>query len=99
MGHGGGQVVSVLAFYSADPSSNPTEACSFSVKFVFEKTEDKQKRGRSCPFLNIFLFGTNAHFCHKLQRKKFYSVNALLPYAGDFMSRTGRYTICKFSNH
>ena len=25
-GHGGGQVVSMLAFYSDDPSSNPAEA-------------------------------------------------------------------------
>ena len=35
MGRGGGQMVSVLAFYSDDPSSNPTEAYSFSVQFVF----------------------------------------------------------------
>ena len=31
MGRGGCQVVSVLTFYSDDPSSNPTEAYSFSV--------------------------------------------------------------------
>ena len=37
-------MVSVLAFYSDDPSSNPAEAYSFSVKFVFEKNENKQKR-------------------------------------------------------
>ena len=43
MGSGGGQVVSVLAFYSDDPSSNPAEAYSFCVKFVFEKNENKQK--------------------------------------------------------
>ena len=30
-GRGGGQVVSVLAFYSDDPSSNPAEVCNFSV--------------------------------------------------------------------
>ena len=29
MGGGGGQVVSVLAFYSVDPSSNPAEVNSF----------------------------------------------------------------------
>ena len=29
LGRGGGQVVSVLAFYSNDPSLNPTEAYSF----------------------------------------------------------------------
>ena len=40
MGRGGvGQVINVLTFYSVDPSSNPTEAYSFSIKFVFEKTE------------------------------------------------------------
>ena len=34
-GRGGGQVVSVLAFYSDDPSSNPAEAYSlFSVQCV-----------------------------------------------------------------
>ena len=40
---GGGQVVSVLAFYSDDPISNPAEAYSFSVKFVLQKNENKQK--------------------------------------------------------
>ena len=29
MGRGGGQVVSLLAFYSVDPSSNPTDIYSF----------------------------------------------------------------------
>ena len=32
MGRGGGRVVSVLAFYSDDPSSNPTEAYGFFCK-------------------------------------------------------------------
>ena len=50
MGCGGGQVVSVLAFYSDDPSSNPAETCSFSVKFVFEKNENKQKGAGVGPF-------------------------------------------------
>ena len=40
---GRGQVVSVLAFYSDYPSSNPAEACSF---FVFEK---ERKRGWGWP--------------------------------------------------
>ena len=31
LGRGGGQVVSVLAFYSDDPSSNPAEVYSLSV--------------------------------------------------------------------
>ena len=39
MSRGGGQVVSVLAFYSDDPSLNPGDDYSFSVKFVFEKNE------------------------------------------------------------
>ena len=46
VGRDGGQVVSVLALYSDDPSLNPTEAYSFSVTCVFEKNKNKQKRGR-----------------------------------------------------
>ena len=42
-GGGGGQVVSVHVFYSVNPSSNPAEAYSFSVKFVFEKSGNRQK--------------------------------------------------------
>ena len=42
MGRGGGQIVSVLAFCSYNPSSNLADAYSFSVKFVFEKNENKQ---------------------------------------------------------
>ena len=42
MGRDGGQVVSVLAFYYDIPSSNPADAKSFSVKFSFEKNENKQ---------------------------------------------------------
>ena len=51
MGRGGGQVVSVLAFCSDDPSSNLTEAYSFSVKCLFEKNENKQKEAVVGPFL------------------------------------------------
>ena len=43
------QVVSVLAFYSDDPCSNPAEVYSFSVIFLFEKSENKQKSGRGRP--------------------------------------------------
>ena len=32
MGRGGGQVVSMVTFYSDDPSSNPADAYRFSVK-------------------------------------------------------------------
>ena len=54
MGRCGGQVVRVLAFYSDNPSSNPAEAYSFlSVKFVFEKKENKQKEAGDGPFLTI----------------------------------------------
>ena len=42
MGRGGGQMVSVLAFCSYNPSSNLADTYSFSVKFVFEKNENKQ---------------------------------------------------------
>ena len=31
------------AFYSDDPSSHPAESYVFSVKFMFEKNENKQK--------------------------------------------------------
>ena len=40
---GGGQVVSVLAFYSDDSSSNPREVYIFSRKSVFENNENEQK--------------------------------------------------------
>ena len=43
VGRGGRQVVSVVAFYSDEPSSNPVEAYSFFCKMVFEKNENKQK--------------------------------------------------------
>ena len=40
---GSGQVVSMLAFYSDSPSSNPAEVNSFSVEFVLANNENKQK--------------------------------------------------------
>ena len=41
---GGGQVVSVLAFYADDPNSESRLSLQFfSVKFVFKKNENKQK--------------------------------------------------------
>ena len=42
MGRGDGQVASVLALWSDDPSSNPTDTYSFSIKILFEKNEEKQ---------------------------------------------------------
>ena len=50
MGRGGDQVVSVLAFYSYNPSSNPADFDSFSVNFAFEKNENKQKETGNRPF-------------------------------------------------
>ena len=50
MGRGGGQVVSVLAFYSNDPSSNAAEAYILSLKFVYEKNENEQKEDGVGPF-------------------------------------------------
>ena len=44
----GGQVVSVLAFYSNDPSSNPADIYSFFVKCVLEKNENKRKNNCIC---------------------------------------------------
>ena len=48
-GPSGGQVVSVLAFYSDDPSMNPADTV-FSVKFLFEKNKNKQKEAGVGPF-------------------------------------------------
>ena len=41
MGRGVAQVVTVFAFFSDDPSSNPTDVYSFSVEFMFEKTKKR----------------------------------------------------------
>ena len=43
-------MVSLLAFYSDDPSSNPADAYGYSEKFVFEKNENKQKEAEVGPF-------------------------------------------------
>ena len=51
VGRGGGRVVSMLAVYSVKLSSNPAEAYSFFVKFVFEKNKNKQEEARVGPFL------------------------------------------------
>ena len=44
LGLGGGQVVSVLAFYSDDPSSNPAEVYNFSVKLLLKRMKKKKQR-------------------------------------------------------
>ena len=50
MGRGGGQVVSVLAFYSDDPSSNPAEVYNFSVKLLLKRTKINKKEAGVGPF-------------------------------------------------
>ena len=45
VGCGGGLVVSFLAFYSDDPSSNPAGY----LNFLYKKTKILQKRGRGWP--------------------------------------------------
>ena len=52
MGCGGGQVVSVLAFYSDNPSSNPAEVYNFSVKLLLKRMKINKKR----PGLAHFFF-------------------------------------------
>ena len=47
-------MVSVLAFYSNDPSANPAEVCSFCCNIVFEKNENKQKDTVEAQFLKTF---------------------------------------------
>ena len=59
---GGGQVVSMLAFFSDDPSSNLAIANIFSVKFVFEKNENKQKEAGLGQFSNMFSGKSNDVF-------------------------------------
>ena len=44
-------MVSVLAFYSDDPSSNPAEAYRIFCNIVFEKNENKQKEARVGPLV------------------------------------------------
>ena len=51
MGRGGGQVVSMFAFCSDDPSSNPAEVYNFSVQIVVKKNKNKQKDAAVGPFL------------------------------------------------
>ena len=51
-------MVSVLAFYSDDPSSIPAEVYNFFCKNIVEKNENKQKEAGVGPlfFLNNFGF-------------------------------------------
>ena len=49
LGRGGGQVVSVLAFYPTIRVRIPLRSNNFSVKIVIEKNENKQKRDQVWP--------------------------------------------------
>ena len=42
-------MVSVLAFFSNNPSSKPTRVYNFSVKIVVENDKNQHKRGRGWP--------------------------------------------------
>ena len=55
LGCGGGQVVSVLAFYSDNPSSNPAEVYNFSVKLFLKRTKINKKRPGLAHFLTIYI--------------------------------------------
>ena len=44
LGSGDGQVVSMLAFFSVDPSSNPGEVYSFSSVNYLKRTKINKKR-------------------------------------------------------
>ena len=59
MGRGGGLVVSVLAFYSDDPSSIPAEVYNFFCKNIVEKNENKQKEAGVGPLLKKNIFRTD----------------------------------------
>ena len=48
LGRGGGQVVSMLAFYSNNPNLNPAEVYNFSLQLDLNRTKI-YKRGRSWP--------------------------------------------------
>ena len=50
-GCGGDQVVSVLTFYSDDPSSNPAEVYNFPVKLLLKRTKINKKEAGFLFFL------------------------------------------------
>ena len=51
LGHGGGQVVSVLAYYMMIQIRIPQTSTVLSVKFVFKKNQNEQKEAGISPFL------------------------------------------------
>ena len=50
MGRGDGKGVSLLAFYSTNPRSNPAEVYKISVTIVVEKNGNKLKEAQIGPF-------------------------------------------------
>ena len=50
IGDGGGQVVSVLNFYSDDPSSNIAQVYNFSVKLLLKRTKIDKNEAGVAPF-------------------------------------------------
>ena len=53
MGSDGGQVVSVLDFYSVDPISNPAEVYSFNSVIGFKRTKINEKRSGLAHFFSL----------------------------------------------
>ena len=47
-------MVSVLAFYSDDPSSNPAEVYNFSVKLLLKRTKINKKEAGVGPFFKYY---------------------------------------------
>ena len=60
LGCGGGLVVSVLAFYSDDPSSIPAEVYNIFCKIVVEKNENKQKEAGFGPIFKTITGGRHS---------------------------------------
>ena len=56
LGRGGGQVVSVFAYYSKNLVRIPLTSTVYSAKFVFEKNKNKQKEAGVGPFKKVSQF-------------------------------------------
>ena len=52
-------MVSVLAFYSDDPSSNPAEVYHFSIKLLLKRANIYKKRPQLAPFKKPFIVKEN----------------------------------------
>ena len=59
LGSGGDQVVSVVAFYSVDPSSNPAEVYSFNSVNSLKRTKIHKKRPGLDHLFNKNIFSVN----------------------------------------